>query len=69
MAAEETNTDIATTQEKKPAPQAKATVEKQTNCLACNKPIKKLKRYYRNGKYYCSKKCWRKTVESKEEKK
>jgi len=33
--------------------------EKQTNCLACNKPIKKLKRYYRNGKMYCSKKCWR----------
>ena len=33
--------------------------EKQTNCLGCNKPIKKLKRYYRNGKFYCSKKCWR----------
>lgn len=32
--------------------------EKQTNCLACNKPIKKLKRYYRNGKFYCSKRCW-----------
>lgn len=33
--------------------------EKQTNCLGCNKPIKKLKRYYRDGKFYCSKKCWR----------
>ena len=38
---------------------AKPKAEKQTNCLSCNKPIKKLKRYYRNGKFYCSKKCWR----------
>jgi hypothetical protein len=44
--------------------------EKQTNCLSCNKPIKKLKRYYRNGKFYCSKKCWRNYIsKSKEEKK
>lgn len=40
--------------------------ELQTNCLACNKPIKKLKRYYRDGKYYCSKKCWRKYKKQKE---
>lgn len=32
--------------------------EKQTNCLSCNKPIKKIRRYYRDGKYYCTKKCW-----------
>jgi hypothetical protein len=38
---------------------AKPAVEKQTNCLACNKVIKKLKVYYRNGKFYCSKRCWR----------
>lgn len=38
---------------------AKPKAEKQTNCLACNKLIKKLKRYYRDGKFYCSKKCWR----------
>ncbi|MFH1190620.1 MAG: hypothetical protein V1670_00260 [Candidatus Omnitrophota bacterium] len=37
----------------------KPKVEKQANCLACNKLIKKLKRYYRDGKFYCSKKCWR----------
>ena len=49
--------------------EAKPKVEKQTNCLSCNKPIKKLKRYYRNGKFYCSKKCWRKAVKPKEEKK
>ena len=39
--------------------EVKAVVEKQTNCLACNKLIKKLKVYYRNGKFYCSKRCWR----------
>lgn len=37
---------------------ATQTQEKQANCPACNKPIKKLKRYYRNGKFYCRKKCW-----------
>lgn len=39
--------------------EAKPKAEKQTNCLGCNKLIKKLKRYYRDGKFYCSKKCWR----------
>lgn len=42
------------------------TVEKQTNCPACNKPIKKVKRYYRNGKFYCNKKCWIKSTKPKE---
>lgn len=32
--------------------------EKQTNCPQCNKPIKKIRRYYRDGKYYCTKRCW-----------
>ncbi len=32
--------------------------EKQTNCSSCNKPIKKLKRFYKNSKFYCSKKCF-----------
>ncbi len=49
--------------------EAKPKAEKQTNCLACNKPIIKLKRYYRNGKFYCTKKCWRNFLaKSKEEK-
>ena len=39
--------------------EAKPRAEKQTNCPACNKLIKKLKKYYRDGKFYCSKKCWR----------
>ncbi len=38
--------------------ETKPQVEKQTNCLSCGKPIKKLKRYYRDGKFYCTKKCW-----------
>lgn len=51
-------------------PPKPAAVEKQTNCLACNKPIRKLKHYYRDGKFYCSKKCWKAYKEkTKEEKK
>ena len=44
-----------------PLPPAKAPaagpIETVKNCAACNKPMKKAKRYYRNGKYYCNKKC------------
>lgn len=53
------------TQEAKPQPEAtepkkeaRAPVEKQTNCLNCNKQIKRVRRYYRDGKYYCNKRCW-----------
>ena len=42
-----------------------AVEEKQTNCLGCNKPLKKVKIYYRDGKFYCSKKCWIKATKSK----
>jgi hypothetical protein len=59
-------------EETKQAAEAKQE-EKQTNCLSCNKPIKKIRRYYRNGKYYCTKKCWldylKKAKEEKQEKK
>lgn len=44
------------------AADATATVaapEPQTNCLGCNKPLKKLRRYYRDGKYFCIKRCWK----------
>ena len=58
--------EAKTTQQAKPA----VAVEKQTNCLSCNKPLKRLKRYYRNGKFYCTKKCWKTYKEKpKEEKK
>jgi hypothetical protein len=53
MANEQAKTDV------------KAVEEKQSNCLGCNKPLKKLRRYYRNGKLYCTKKCWIKATESK----
>ena len=63
MAAEEVKTQIPTAK----TPEAKPVVEKQTNCPACNQQLKKLKRYYRNGKLYCDKKCWRKVNKVKDE--
>jgi len=45
----------------------KSAQEKQSNCLGCGKPLKKIKLYYRSGKYYCTKKCWRKTRKPKAE--
>ena len=56
MAAQETKTGTEA------APQ-----EKQTNCISCNKPIKRVRQYYRNGKYYCTKKCWKKMLEKAKE--
>lgn len=46
---------------------AVAAVEIQTNCPACNKPVKRLRRYYRNGKFFCTKKCWRKASSTTKE--
>lgn len=42
--------------EQKNAPVA----EPVKNCAGCNKPLKKAKRYYCNGKYYCNKRCHKK---------
>lgn len=50
-----------------PPEETKQPEEKQANCLACGKPIRKLKRYYRNGKFYCTKKCWRTHLEKTKE--
>jgi len=79
MAAEEVTKPAAPAATAKATPAAAATavapaaapavVEKQTNCLGCNKALKKIKRYYRNGKYYCTKRCWQKAIAPKEEKK
>lgn len=33
--------------------------EKPANCAGCNKSIKKKRWYYRNGKFYCTKRCWK----------
>lgn len=42
--------------------------EKPSNCAGCSKSITKKRWYYRNGKFYCSKRCWT-TAIKKEEKK
>lgn len=52
--------------EPKPEQQPVVKKERPANCAACNKSIKKLRWYYRNGKYYCTPRCW-KTTRKKEE--
>jgi len=32
---------------------------KRVNCLTCNKQLKRIKRYYRDGKYFCNKNCYK----------
>ncbi|MBU1121266.1 MAG: hypothetical protein KKF54_01020 [Candidatus Omnitrophica bacterium] len=32
--------------------------EKRKNCGNCNKSLLRVKRYYRNGKYFCNKSCF-----------
>ena len=48
------------------APEAKkkeeVAVERPANCASCNKSIKNKRWYYRNGKYYCSKRCWQTAI-------
>ena len=36
--------------------------EKPSNCAVCNKFIKKKRYYYRNGKYFCTQRCFKTTV-------
>jgi hypothetical protein len=53
----------------KPAEEKKAEKkkkEKPANCAVCNKSIKKKRYYYRNGKNYCTKRCWKTTVKKEE---
>lgn len=44
-------------------PQAPTERIKATNCTQCNKPLKRGMWYYRNGKFYCNKRCWKKSTE------
>ena len=39
-----------------------AKTEKPANCVGCKKSIKKKRWYYRNGAYYCTKRCWSTTT-------
>jgi len=50
-------------------PEAAQETQKQTNCPACSKPLRKIKKYYRNGKSYCTKKCWLKSTRPGQENK
>ena len=36
--------------------------EKPSNCAVCSKSIKKKRYYYRNGKYFCTQRCFKTTV-------
>lgn len=55
-AAQETQAPAQT--QAKPAEEKKAKAERPSNCAGCNKSIKKKRWYYRNGKFYCTKRCW-----------
>ncbi len=44
-----------------PTPTPSTTDELKT-CAGCKKPMKRIVKYYRNGKYYCNKNCWKKVL-------
>jgi len=48
--------------EAKPAAKGEAGKKKErpTNCAVCNKAFKHKHWYYKNGKYFCTKRCWEK---------
>ncbi|MBA3052917.1 MAG: hypothetical protein KKD90_07250 [Candidatus Omnitrophica bacterium] len=47
----------------------KGPVEKPDNCMKCNKRLQRKTWYYRNGGYYCGKRCWKLAVEAASKKK
>ncbi len=42
---------------------AEQTTDDLKKCPQCKKAMSKKKRYYRNGRYYCNKNCWKKATE------
>ncbi len=46
---------------------AKKEKTKRINCTACNKSMKKVKRYYRNGKHFCNKNCFKAFIKKESE--
>ncbi len=36
-----------------------AVVEEVKNCPACKKPLKRARRFYRNGAYFCNSNCFK----------
>ena len=43
-----------------------AVVEEVKNCPACKKPLKRARRFYKNGAYYCNDNCFRTVQEKKD---
>jgi len=52
--AEATKADAPKPEEKKKG--------KPSNCAVCNKSIRKKRYYYRNGKYFCTQRCFKTTI-------
>ena len=51
-------------------PAATAPVKEEIkNCPACKKALKRSRRFYRNGGYYCNANCFKKAVAMAKEKK
>lgn len=46
----------------------KIIIQKPTNCMKCNKRLQRKSWYYRNGGYYCSKRCWKLAEEAAKKK-
>ena len=45
--------------EESPKESKKPPAEKPSTCAKCGKSLNKKSWYYRNGKYYCNKRCWK----------
>jgi len=59
----------AATPQAKPDEQKEAPKkEKPSSCAECKKSIKRKRWYYRNGKYYCTKRCFTQATEKAEKK-
>jgi len=41
--------------------------DRPTNCPVCNKRLSRKQWYYRNGQYYCKKRCWETAQEKAKE--
>jgi hypothetical protein len=50
----------------KPKQEEKPKKEKPANCADCNKSLRNKRWYYRNGKFFCTKRCWRTTAKKEE---
>ena len=42
------------------------TPEPVKNCPSCKKPLKRARKYYREGAYYCNKNCYKKRNQAAE---